>query len=57
MKCEDDEDDEPKMDMESVIEIDGVKYAPVVSEEDEMKKMKKKWKNLMILTLTKFLKN
>ena len=32
---EDDEDDEPKMDMESVIEIDGVKYAPVVSEEED----------------------
>jgi len=31
----DDEDDEPKMDMESVIEIDGVKYAPVVSEEED----------------------
>ncbi len=29
------EEDEEEMDMEGVIEIDGVKYAPVVSEEDE----------------------
>jgi len=29
------EDDEEKMDMENVIEIDGVKYAPVVSEEED----------------------
>ena len=35
----DDEDDEPKMDMESVIEIDGVKYAPVVSEEEDEDEM------------------
>ena len=29
------EDDEEEMDMENVIEIDGVKYAPVVSEEED----------------------
>ena len=33
--ADDDEESEPEMEEEGIIEIDGVKYAPVVSEEDE----------------------
>jgi len=33
--ADDDEESEPEMEEEGIIEIDGVKYAPIVSEEDE----------------------